>query len=192
MRNGLALVGVLLLSSVWSAGRASAAPPEAGTDGARSPGSLSQDQMKAFADLTGDSPYRISGRFATDPNLIPLAAKAADARMSRKTTGLIMTIVGFTILGAGEIASSVILVTTPGYPDMQGHERRFLLGAAIAAGSLGVGLALGIPGIMKMVRTTQEEERALDAYSPARPDLSARPAISSSRALVAPLFGLAF
>ena len=192
MRKGLVLVVASVLSSAWSAGRASAAPPEATADATRSRSGLSQDQMKAFADLTGDSPYRISGRFATDPNLLPLAAKAADARMSRKTTGLIMTVVGFTILGAGEIASSVILVTTPGYPDMEGHEGRFLLGAGVAFASLGVGLALGIPGILKMTRTSEAEERALDAYSPTRPDLAARPALGPGRVLVAPLLGVTF
>ena len=153
---------------------------------------LTREQMQAFADLTGGSPYLVSRRLAAEPNLIPLAAKAADARRSRKTTGLIMTVVGFTIVGVGDIVGAGIIATTPGYPKMDGHEDRLLLGAGIVLGSLAVGLALGIPGIVKMAAPSSEEQKALDAYSRTRSLSAARPALSSGCTLMAPLFGLTF
>lgn len=189
-RCPILVVGLLLVSG--SVSRRVAAQPTAGAVSAAGGAGLTSEQMQAFADLTGDSPNRIAGRFALEPHLVPLAAQAADARMSRKTTGKIMAIVGFTILGVGDIAGTAILVTTPGYPSMEGHESRFLLSAGVMLGSLAVGLALGIPGILKIARTSEEEEQALAAYTGRRSALAARPSLASGRSLLAPLFGLAF
>jgi hypothetical protein len=195
------MVFVVSLLASWSAaGRAFA---QAGPEGAPAPlgPGLTPEQMQAFADLTGDNPYSISRRLAAEPQLVPLAQAAADARMSRKTTGKVLTIIGFSILGVGDIAGTAIILTTPGYPDTKGHEGRVLLGAGIGLASLAVGLAMGIPGIVKMVAASDVEARALKSYSPTQTSLAARrPAWpdsslrepSAARSYVAPVLTLAF
>jgi hypothetical protein len=131
---------------------------------------LTPEQLHAFSDLSGDSPGRVSQRLAMDPGLAPLAAAAADARMRRKSTGKVLMIVGFAILGVGDIVGTAIMVSTPGYPSNieSGQEGRLLVGVAVDLVCLGVGLALAIPGIVKMARQGDEENRALDYYAPAR------------------------
>jgi hypothetical protein len=62
----------------------------------------------------------------------------------------------------------VIIVTTPGYPDVRGHEGQFWGGAAIAGGATLVGLLVGIPGIVKMNSPGDEENEALDYYARSR------------------------
>ena len=134
---------------------------------------LTPEQLDSFSELTGDGQRAVAYRLSQNPNLVPLAASAADARTSRRLTGKIMAIVGFTILGVGEITGTYLLVTTPGYPKIEsGHENRVFLSAGIALGSLAVGLALAIPGLIKMARTTEVENQALDAYAPGRREVS--------------------
>jgi hypothetical protein len=134
---------------------------------------LTPQQLESFSDLTGDAKRTVQYRLSTNARLVPLAAAAADARTSRRSTGKVMAIVGFTILGVGDIAGSYILVTTPGYPNIQsGHTNRIFLSLGVAVGSLAIGLALGITGIHKMAHPTEVEERALDAYSPGWRDVS--------------------
>jgi hypothetical protein len=134
---------------------------------------LTPEQLDSFSDLTGDGQKKVAYRLSQNPNLVPLAASAADARTSRRTTGKVMAIVGFTILGVGDITSAYILVTTPGYPKIEsGHENRLFLSAGIALGSIAVGLALAIPGLIKMARPSEVENQALDAYAPGRREVS--------------------
>jgi len=170
-------------------GHAESEPPRGGARATVA--GMTQEQVHAFAELADESPYRVATRLAAEPQLVPLAARAADARMSRRTTGKVMTIVGFSILGIGDIAGAAILFTTPGYPKMTGHEGRFALGTLVALGSLGIGLGLGIPGIMKMTSPSPEEERALDAYSPTRPDLAVIDS-DTRHAFIAPVLGRRF
>jgi hypothetical protein len=162
---------------------------------------LTAEQTQAFCDLTGDAPGQISQRLALDSRLTPLAVAAADARMSRKSTGKVMAILGFTLLGVGDIVGSVIIVTTPGYPNIEaGHEGRVLVGLAVAVVSLGVGLGLAIPGLVKMARPGEEEKRALDAYGPGQrlgpPYEAPRPVLgppqASGATISAPIFSMAF
>lgn len=164
------LVLISLLAVSLLAGKARAQASDGAGDAVRQPrsGVLSAEQLQAFADLTGDSPQTISLRLSRDPNLAPMVASAADARKSRKQTGLVMTIVGFTILGVGDAVGAYIMLSTPGYPDIKGHEGQFFTGAAIALGSIAVGLAVGIPGIVKMVAPSDDEAAALDYYAPRR------------------------
>jgi hypothetical protein len=145
---------------------------------------LTPEQLDAFSDLTGDGQRKVAYRLSQNPNLVPLAASAADARTSRKTTGKVMAIVGFTILGVGEITSTYIFVTTPGYPKIEsGHDNRILLSAGIALGSIAVGLALAIPGLMKMARPSEVEDQALDAYAPGRREVEVSYLLTPPQAL---------
>jgi hypothetical protein len=159
------------------------------------PNRVTEEQLKAFAELTGDSPRSISLRMSRDVNLGPLIVSAADAQKSRKRVGLAMTIAGFTVLGVGNAVGAVIMVTTPGYPDVKGHEGQFWGGAAIAGGATLVGLLVGIPGIIKMATTGEEENAALEYYAPTRSqDVSLRQAMPglAPRAITVPLLAGVF
>lgn len=191
----IVFVGFLLAVSVWGASALAQTPEVAATPVRRSStAAVSAEQLQAFADLTGDSPRAISLRLARDPSLAPMVVSAAEARRSRKTTGLVMTVVGFTILGVGDIVGSYIMLTTPGYPDINGHESQFYKGAAVAGGSLLVGLLLGIPGIVKMSAPSDEEAEALDYYSPSRASSGSAPRVAamSPATVVVPLFSGTF
>jgi hypothetical protein len=156
---------------------------------------LTPEQLDAFSDLTGDGQRKVAYRLSQNPNLVPLATAAADARTSRRTTGKVMAIVGFTILGVGDIAGTYIIVSTPGYPKVEsGHENRMYLGLGIGVASLAVGLALAIPGLIKMARPTEVEERALDAYSPGWRDVSFQfpPPQVLGKTVISPIWSFTF
>jgi hypothetical protein len=135
-------------------------------------------------------------RLTVNPRLVPLASAAADARISRKRTGKTLAIIGFVLLGVGDIAGSAIIVSTPGYPNVEsGHEDRIVAGLAVAGIGLGVGLALAIPGLVKMGRESEDEKRLREAYSPPPPrfigsqDLHAQ---VLGRTFVTPVFSTTF
>jgi hypothetical protein len=156
---------------------------------------LTPKQLESFSELSGDAKRTVQTRLSTNPRLVPLAAAAADARTSRRSTGKAMAIVGFTILGVGDAAGAYILVTTPGYPKVEsGHTNRIFLSVGVAVGSLALGLSLGIPGILKMTRPTEVEERALDAYSPNWRDISFQPPAPQvlGKTVTSPLWSFTF
>jgi len=162
---------------------------------------LTPEQLQAFSDLTGDGRKVIFERLATDQRLAPLVAAAAQARMSRRTTGKVLTILGFSILGVGDIVGSAIMMATPGYPRIKSdHEGQFFLGAGVDLVSLGVGLALAIPGLMKMIRPGDEENRILELYNQGRgpgayqttPGQTLESPQVVGKTVAAPVFSLAF
>lgn len=106
-----------------------------------------------------------------DPSLIRYAAAAADVRAERKSTGRTMTIVGFSILGVGGIAGYVIMldgITQDlgcGDNGSCNHSSNTVVaGLLIAVASVCVGLGIGIPGIVKMARQSEEETEAVGRY----------------------------
>jgi hypothetical protein len=156
---------------------------------------LTPEQLDSFSELTGDGQRAVAYRLSMNPNLVPLAAAAADARSSRRRTGKIMAIVGFTILGVGDIVGTYIVISTPGYPKVQsGNYGRMYLGVGVGLASLAVGLALAIPGLIKMARMTEVENRAVDAYAPGRRDLSYQytPPMVLGRTVGTPVWSFAF
>lgn len=194
------MVMALAMTAAWLPTASAFAQPAGSSQakGARpAEAKLTPEQMKAFSDLVGDSPRRVSARLAIDANLAPIAIPAADERISRKRVGTALTVIGFGILGVGGLVGSAIMVTTPGYPvasKMSGHMNRFYLGLGIGLASTAVGLAMGIPGIMKMAGESEEEEQARDYYSPNQPDLSMRdsPAQESGKTFSVPVMSLTF
>jgi hypothetical protein len=162
-------------------------PPAAAT--------LSPDQLTVFADVVGEPESTVAGRLQLDPKLGSLAVAAVDARASRKSTGKVMAIVGFAILGVGDIAGAVVIATAPGYPAVRDDGwKQVGIGLGVALVSLGVGLGLGIPGLVKMARYSDEENAALQYYeqtgSGGRP--TPGPPISSGKALTAPIISFSF
>jgi hypothetical protein len=119
-------------------------------------------------------------RLLADPGLVPFAAAAADARMDRRSTGKTMTIAGFTILGVGAGVGYVVFLAglTSGmdcgyYESCEPDKSMLLGGLGLMAVSIGTGLGLGIPGIIRMARQSEAETEAARRYHP--PELPQMP-----------------
>jgi hypothetical protein len=134
--------------------------------------SLTRLQVDAFAELLGEPKEVVWQRLLADPGLVPFAAAAADTRMERKSSGKTMTIVGFTILGVGLVAGYLIILS--GISDSMNcgfdtscnpnNDGRITTGFVIGLVSTGVGLAIGVPGIVRMAKQTEVETEAVDRY----------------------------
>lgn len=128
-------------------------------------------QLERFAELLGEPSFVVWRNLQADPSLIRYAAAAADVRAERKSTGRTMTIVGFSILGVGGIAGYVIMldgITQDlgcGDNGSCNHSSNTVVaGLLIAVASVCVGLGIGIPGIVKMARQSEEETEAVGRY----------------------------
>jgi hypothetical protein len=169
---------------------------------------ISQEQFEAFAQLIGEPRPLVWQHLQLDPGLVPLAAAAADARMSRKSSGKTRTIVGFSIFGVGLGVGYLIFLSSVidgvncnnSYNDTCANSvgSGAIAGLLVMAISSAVGLAIGIPGIVSMARQSEAETAAVDRYqyplapqppAPYYPGQSSRP---SPRAFKVPLLSLSF
>jgi hypothetical protein len=110
----------------------------------------------------------------TVPELVPLALAAGEMRINRKRSGKVMAITGFSILGVGAIGGLAIFVSSISASCSndgcgEGGDSRAHLGLLVGAVSVGVGLALGIPGIVRMASQSSLEEEAAARYRSAIP-----------------------
>jgi len=152
---------------------AAASPSFARADTASSRATLDPEKLDAFAALVGESTSTVAQRIASEPSLVPFAAKAADARMRRKHTGKVLTIAGFTIFGVGSLIGWELIVSslgsyncpTPASSCNTGRNRG-LPGLVVALVSETIGLAMAIPGIVKMARQSDVETEASARYHP--------------------------
>jgi hypothetical protein len=140
---------------------------------------LTRSQLEGFAALVGDSPAVVAQRLTKDPGLVPFAIAAAAVRSERKSSGKVMTAVGFSILGVGTVGGlAFAIVSGPcsgassgdGSESCSSHATRAVVGLSIALVSQGVGLALGIPGIVRMAKESDVETEAAKRYGSARTD----------------------
>jgi hypothetical protein len=150
---------------------AAASPSLARADTASLRATLDPAQLEAFTALVGESTSTVAQRIATDPSLVPLAAKAADARMHRKRTGKVLTIAGFTIFGVGTLIGLEMIVESmrPYNCPSNGcatDGNHGLPGLAVALASEAVGLAMAIPGIVKLASQSEAETEASARYHP--------------------------
>ncbi len=153
---------------------AASLPSLARADAASSRATLDPAQLDAFAALVGESTSTVAWRIATDPSLVPLAAKAADARMQRKHTGKVLTIAGFTIFGLGTAIGFEMIVSSLGSYNCPspanncgaGGKHAARVGLAVALVSEAIGLAMAIPGIVKMASQSEAETEASARYHP--------------------------
>jgi hypothetical protein len=136
---------------------------------------LTSVQLEKFAELLGEPSSVVWRNLLADPSLVPYAARAAEIRQDRKNTGKIMTIVGFSILGVGSIVGYVVMLQGIGDINCSsdysynnscssGSDSAVLTGLLIGLASVGIGLGIGIPGIVKMARQTDEETEAVNRY----------------------------
>jgi len=150
---------------------AAALPSLARADPASLRATLDPGQLDAFAALVDESTNTVAQRLSTDPSLMPLAAKAADARMRRKHTGKVLTIAGFTIFGLGTVIGFEMIVASArpyncpsnGCPAGGNHG---LPGLVVMLVSETIGLAVAIPGIVKMASQSEAEAEASARYHP--------------------------
>jgi len=150
-----------------------ALPSLARADTASSSTTLAPAQLEALAALVGETTSTVAQRIATDPSLVPLAAKAADARMQRKHTGKVLTIAGFTIFGVGTVIGFEMIVSSLRSSNCQSGNggcgtggNHGLPGLAVALVSEAIGLAMAIPGIVKLARQSEAETEASERYHP--------------------------
>ncbi len=169
---------LLVITSILVASATLATPAVTRAQGQPAPSiappasALTRLQVDAFAELLGEPKDVVWRRLLADPGLVPLAAAAAETRMERKSSGKTMTIVGFTILGVGLVAGYLIVLSgisdgiNCGYDSScsQSNDGRITTGFAVGLVSTGVGLAIGIPGIVRMAKQTEVETEAVDRY----------------------------
>jgi hypothetical protein len=141
---------------------------------------LTAPQLERFAELLGEPGAVVWQNLLADPSLVPYAAAAAELREERKSSGRTMTIVGFSILAVGGIAGYVIMVEglaqsmncsfSSDYSysysgnSCNNGDNTVWVGLLIGLASVGVGLGVGIPGIVRLVRQTPEETDAVNRY----------------------------
>lgn len=154
---------------------------------------ISTAQLDAFADLVGESRADVEQRLAWHPDLVPYASAAGSKRLVRQSTGKSMTIAGFTLLGAGSTIGFLVGLSGVCFglgEDCKAREAQAeRTGEVIILASVGVGLLLAIPGILKMARPSDMETQAVRMYQATE---IARPSVfpaNTNRAL-APVQGL--
>lgn len=128
------------------------------------PTGFTAEKLGTFSRMVGAPESEVSARLAADARLRETALKAVDAREARRSSGRGRAIAGFVILGVGDIAGAAIMVTAPGYGTPDQDNGRVLLGAGVALASVGVGLALAIPGLVSMGKPGPEERQAVSDY----------------------------
>lgn len=155
--NRLACIACVVPSIAWSTA-AAAAPPVADT-------TPTSAQISTFADIVDDTSDGVTQRLRSDANLGARVVKAVQTRDDRKRTGMALIVAGGVVLVGAGIAGSLIIVTAPGYPEVGSNQSgRVLLGLGVDLVGVGVGLALGIPGIVKVSARSDEENQAIDYY----------------------------
>jgi hypothetical protein len=135
--------------------------------------SVGELQLKTFAALVGEPEDLVLMRLSSQPDLIPIAMAAGEARMERKRSGKTMTITGFSILGVGVVGGFVLLASgiaaKCSNDGCSSDDSRMELGVLIAAVGSGIGLTLGISGIVRMSSQTSLEDGAIARYRAASP-----------------------
>jgi hypothetical protein len=134
---------------------------------------MTRSQADAFADLLGEPVEDVAWRLHNEPRLIPLAAAAADARLTRQNFGKQMMTGGFMLFGLGmTVALGAVMSTMPApgtCDDSDPCQPSPMSAKANAIGVVGLvtaalGLALAIPGIVVMARQTDIETEAVSRY----------------------------
>jgi len=124
--------------------------------------------LEVFAKLVGEPVAEVAQRLSMNPSIVPFAVVAAEVRRERRGSGKVLTIVGFGILGVGTAAGVTVflssLTANCTNDGCTGSDGRFRLGLLIVALSQGVGLALGIPGIVRMASQSDAENEAAARY----------------------------
>ena len=160
-------------------------------------------RLKAFAAMVDEPESAVLQRLSTIPEIVPLALAAGEMRLNRKRSGKVMTITGFSILGVGAIGGLALAVSgisaNCSNEVCGSDDGRIQLGLLI--GAVSVGMALGIPGIIRMSSQSSLEEDAVARYrsatstpipSPVVTPVKSTQSQSSARTVTWPLLSFAF
>ena len=117
-------------------------------------------QIDTFADLLAESRDSVGLRLHHDPELVPVAVAAANARQERQRSGRNWMIAGFTLVGLG--ATVWVLMTVPIAPPAEVEHNA--TADAVFAVSAVLGLAAATYGIIKVAVRTDAETEAVRRY----------------------------
>lgn len=188
------VIGTLIAASL-----AGASAPARAED---APAPRSSEQLAVLSGMVDASPSEVQGRLDSDPQFASSSTAAMEARASRRRTGTAMAILGFSIAGVGDIAGALLIVTARSYPNIQNEDwGRVGTGLVVGVVSLGVGLGIAIPGVVKIGRPGDEENRLYEYYrqggpppqsAPPTPVSLAAPVPSSGPSMMVPVFSYRF
>jgi hypothetical protein len=134
------------------------------------PPAITAEQLDAFVELTREPKPWVWYRLVREPDLVPYAVAAADARLERRATGRRRATVGFTLLGVGSIIGAGLwlkgLQENIGCGEKSGcgASRVTHFGLPLMLMSIAIGGGLGISGIATASGTSQTEHQALVRY----------------------------
>jgi hypothetical protein len=168
-RHHLPAIGLGLLVATFAAMPASLAQPATEQSDRTT---LSRAELDAFADLVKEAPYFVAGRLYSNPDWLPLASEAAEARMHRLGRGKAMTtvavpalLIGGALLVGYAIHEANWDSSRCSQDDQSGCDFHGIL-LVYGGISLATGLVLGGVGLYDLTRLTDAEYRALDRYAP--------------------------
>jgi hypothetical protein len=103
---------------------------------------------------------------------------------------------GVIVFVGSAIAGGLIISSTPGYPNEQ-SDQQAELGVGVAVAGACVGIALLVPGVMKLTKASDEEKLAIERYGaskdPAPPPAGpAPPTKPSALTMTVPIVSLTF
>ena len=140
---------------------------------------ITRQQLDVYAELFGEPSDLVWRHLVLDPGLLPLASAALDARLDREGSGKALTGLGFTILGAGATVGFLMMVGAGLGRSLawncdstctEKYDNQENTGVTVGLAAIGIGLALAIPGIVKLSRRSDAEKLALKRYRGVEPE----------------------
>jgi hypothetical protein len=153
---------------------------------------LTPEQIKTFADVVDDAESHTADRLARDPNLAPLALQAVEARSHRKTLGSVLAGIGVTVFVVGQIAGSILIVTTPGYPAHVQDTSPVVAGLVVSILATALGAGLAVPGFIQVGKSSEAENKAVRYYRGDQEAMLVPPVLARCEGIRVPLFALSF
>ena len=136
---------------------------------------LTLEQVESFGAVVSETEAEVAQTLLGHPELIPVAAAAADARDQRKHTGKVLTAMGFGTLGVGLVAAvltahSAPLICFDDEACRQQQQNASLSAQILAITGASIGLALAVPGFVKMAKDSDIELDAVRRYRAVKPE----------------------
>jgi hypothetical protein len=139
------------------------------------PAKLTPAQLTAFSELVSEPESEVNHRLQANPSLLPLAARAVDARTKRTSVGRALSVGGFTLFAIGMLVGGAMVLSgvTPDHScpyeggstcDSGDNDGEVHAGFLIMLASAGLGLGAGITGLVYLRRPDAVENEAHARY----------------------------